>query len=87
MHLIPPKEQIQVLSEESLVAVGRPATQDSFEGSEEFFDRIGWPPSGHPVSLTAQAFFVALAGAFSSLRLIRSMYFCWAICSTLDSVQ
>jgi hypothetical protein len=31
------------------------------------------------VSLTAQAFFVALAGTFSFLRLIRSMYFCWAI--------
>ncbi len=87
MHLIPPKEQIQVLPEESPVALGRPAAQDSFEGSEDLFDRVGWPPSGHPMSLTAQAFFVALAGAFWSLRLIRSMYFCWAICSTLDSVQ
>lgn len=57
------------------MAIRGSTAQDYLECIEEFFDWIGWP-TGHPVSLTAQAFFVALAGAFSFLPPIRSMYFC-----------
>jgi hypothetical protein len=61
-----------------MLALGGGSASNCFERAEKTFDGIGWP-SSHPVSLTAQAFFVALAGTFSFLRLIRSMYFCWAI--------
>ena len=79
MDLVPAQEQFQILPEQSLVAVGGRRAQNQLEGCEYFFDGIGWPLSGHPVSLTGQAFFVALAGAFSFFLLIRSMYFCCAI--------
>ena len=75
MHLVPAKKQVEVLPEDPLVTARGLMAQDDFKRLEEVFDWIGWP-SGHPVSLTAQAFFVALAGAFSFLPLIRSMYFC-----------
>ena len=87
VHPVPSNEEIQILAEQALVG-GRSRTgEDRLEGGEQAVDGIGRPSSGHPVSLTVQAFFVALAGAFSFLRLIRSMYFCWAICSTFESVQ
>ena len=92
MNPVPPKEEIQVPLETHPVDRGRWHPGEGRDRGEQLRQRIGGParhrgkstPGSAPLG---QAFFAARAGAFSVFLLIRSMYFCCAIWSTLESVQ
>ena len=77
MDAVPAEEEVQVLLESPAI-LGPDGVGQRLDRGQQLVEGIRRPP--------AQAFFVVRAGTFSVLP-IRSMYFCWAIWSTLDSVQ